>query len=151
MRVSTSNFIPKPHTPFQWAAQMGPDDLARRHDLLRQRLKGAGVALSWEEPAHSLLEAVLSRGDRRLGAVILRAWKAGARFDAWNEISDRRLWDAAFREVGRPPRAQPSRGVPVVAHRRGSGRGVPAPGVGEGAAGRDDPRLPAGRLQRLWA
>lgn len=103
VRVSTSNFIPKPHTPFQWAAQMGPDDLARRHDLLRQRLKGAGVALSWEEPAHSLLEAVLSRGDRRLGAVILRAWKAGARFDAWNEISDRRLWDAAFREVGLDP------------------------------------------------
>lgn len=103
VRVSTSNFIPKPHTPFQWAPAMGPDDLALRHDLLRRRLKGTGIALSWEEPAHSLLEAVLSRGDRRLGPVIFRAWKAGARFDAWNEISDRRLWEAAFAEAGVDP------------------------------------------------
>ena len=103
VRVSTSNFIPKPHTPFQWAAAMGADDLAVRHDLLRRRLKGAGIALSWEEPAHSLLEAVLSRGDRRIGAAVLRAWKAGARFDAWNEISDRRRWDAAFSEIGLDP------------------------------------------------
>jgi radical SAM superfamily enzyme YgiQ (UPF0313 family) len=100
VRVSTSNFIPKPHTPFQWAPQMGFDDLAARHDLLRRSLKRAGVAFSWEEPQHSLLEAALSRGDRRIGRAILRAWKAGARFDAWNELSEWQRWESALSEEG---------------------------------------------------
>src|SRR4030065_1431858 len=67
VRVSTSNFIPKPHTPFQWVPQMTAADLALRHDHLRRGLKRSGVGFSWEEPEQSLLEAVLSRGDRRLG------------------------------------------------------------------------------------
>ena len=96
VRVSTSNFIPKPHTPFQWVPQMGFAELRLRHDQLRRGLKRVGVAFSWEEPEQSLLEAVLSRGDRRLGRVIHRAWQAGARFDAWNEVSDRSLWQAAL-------------------------------------------------------
>jgi len=98
VRVSTSNFIPKPHTPFQWVPQMAADELALRHDHLRRGLKRSGVAFSWEEPEQSLLEAVLSRGDRRLGRVIYRAWRSGARFDAWGEVSDRSLWRAALAE-----------------------------------------------------
>jgi radical SAM family uncharacterized protein len=103
VRVSTSNFIPKAHTPFQWASQEQPDVLRQRHSYLRDRLKKAGVAFSWEDPEHSLLEAVLSRGDRRLGAAIHRAWQAGARFDAWHEHYDWPRWQRAMEESGLDP------------------------------------------------
>ena len=103
VRVSTSNFIPKPHTPFQWARQMTADELRARHELLRGRLKRAGVAFSWEEPQQSLLEAVLSSGDRRLGQAIHRAWQLGARFDAWSDGFDWRRWRRALEESGLDP------------------------------------------------
>jgi radical SAM superfamily enzyme YgiQ (UPF0313 family) len=74
VRVSTSTFIPKPHSSFQWARQNTAEELAPKHDLLRRGCKRAGVELAWEDPEGSLLEAVLSRGDRRLGRAILRAW-----------------------------------------------------------------------------
>jgi radical SAM superfamily enzyme YgiQ (UPF0313 family) len=103
VRVSTSNFIPKAHTPFQWASQATPDVLRPRHSFLRDALKRAGVAFSWEDPEHSLLEAVLSRGDRRLGKAIHRAWAAGARFDAWHEHYDWPRWERAMDESGLDP------------------------------------------------
>jgi hypothetical protein len=96
VRVSTSNFIPKAHTPFQWAVQARPDVLRPRHAYLREHLKKAGVAFTWEDPEHSLLEAVLSRGDRRLGGAIERAWRDGARFDAWHEHYDWPRWQRAM-------------------------------------------------------
>jgi radical SAM superfamily enzyme YgiQ (UPF0313 family) len=100
VRVSTSNFIPKAHTPFQWAVQAQPDVLRERHLYLRDALKKVGVQFTWEDPEHSLLEAVLSRGDRRLGGAILRAWRKGARFDAWHEHYDWPRWEAALDEAG---------------------------------------------------
>lgn len=103
VRVSTSNFIPKPHTPFQWAQQMTADELRPRHELLRRELKRVGVAFSWEEPEQSLLEAVLSCGDRRLGRVIHRAWRLGARFDAWSDGYDWSRWRQALEETGLDP------------------------------------------------
>jgi radical SAM superfamily enzyme YgiQ (UPF0313 family) len=103
VRVSTSNFIPKAHTPFQWAAQARPDVLRQRHLYLRDALKKCGVQFTWEDPEHSLLEAVLSRGDRRLGKAIHRAWEAGARFDAWHEHYDWPRWQRAFEESGLDP------------------------------------------------
>jgi radical SAM family uncharacterized protein len=103
VRVSTSNFIPKAHTPFQYAAQARPDVLRARHLYLRDALKKAGVQFTWEDPEHSLLEAVLSRGDRRLGAAIKRAWELGARFDAWHEHYDWTRWLQAFAETGVDP------------------------------------------------
>jgi hypothetical protein len=103
VRVSTSNFIPKAHTPFQWASQATPDVLRPRHSFLRDALKRAGVAFSWEDPEHSLLEAILSRGDRRLGKAIHRAWAAGARFDAWHEHYDWPRWQRAMDESGLDP------------------------------------------------
>jgi radical SAM family uncharacterized protein len=96
VRVSTSNFIPKAHTPFQWAVQARPEVLRPRHQYLREHLKKAGVAFTWEDPEHSLLEAVLSRGDRRLGGAIERAWRDGARFDAWHEHYDWPRWQRAM-------------------------------------------------------
>jgi radical SAM family uncharacterized protein len=103
VRVSTSNFIPKAHTPFQWAVQEQPDILHQRHMYLRDALKKAGVAFTWEDPEHSLLEAVLSRGDRRLGKAIHNAWRVGARFDAWHEHYDWPRWEQALTNAGLDP------------------------------------------------
>jgi len=103
VRVSTSNFIPKAHTPFQWAQQARPEVLRPRHRYLRDELKKVGVQFTWEDPEHSLLEAVLSRGDRRLGAVIERAWRDGARFDAWHEHYDWPRWERAMSDSGLDP------------------------------------------------
>jgi radical SAM family uncharacterized protein len=85
LRVSLATFVPKPHTPFQWVAQEKEEELAARHELIRQGLRRTGVRLSWSDPKTSLLEAALSRGDRRLGKVIYRAWQAGSVMDAWSE------------------------------------------------------------------
>ena len=103
VRVSTSTFIPKPHSPFQWARQNTAEELAPKHELLRRGCKRAGVEFSWEDPEDSLLEAVLSRGDRRLGQAILRAWQLGCRFDAWREHLDWDKWQQALAECGLDP------------------------------------------------
>ncbi len=100
VRVSTSNFIPKPHTPFEWCPQATMEELQPRHRLLQEGCRKAGVEFSWNDPKESLLEAVLSRGDRRLGAAIHRAWQLGAKFDAWSEYHDWRIWEHAFAETG---------------------------------------------------
>jgi radical SAM family uncharacterized protein len=100
VRVSLSTFIPKPHTPFQWVAQEGEDELNAKHEVLKRGLRRKGSQLSWQEPKESQLEAVLSRGDRRLGQVIYRAWKLGATFDAWDECFDYQKWRRAFEESG---------------------------------------------------
>ena len=103
VRVSTSNFIPKAHTPFQWTVQAPSALLRERHIYLRDSLKKAGVAFTWEDPEHSLLEAVLSRADRRFGRVIERAWRDGARFDAWHEHYDWDRWQRAMSAEGLDP------------------------------------------------
>ena len=103
VRVSTSNFIPKAHTPFQWVGQADAETLRRRHGILRRGLKQARVQFSWEDPEQSLLEAVLSRGDRRVADVIETAWRAGAKFDAWSEHHDWALWQRAFDAHGVDP------------------------------------------------
>ncbi len=100
VRVSLATFVPKPHTPFQWAAQENEETLNTKHDLLKQGLRRGGVKLSWEDPKVSLLEAVLSRGDRRLGKVIYNAWKSGCIFDAWSEYFNYDNWLRAFAEAG---------------------------------------------------
>jgi len=100
VRVSTSNFIPKPHTPFQWVGQMRPEDLASRHKILQEGCRRAGVELTWNDPQESTLEAILSRGDRRLSPAIYRAWQLGATFDAWSEHHRWQYWQQALDEGG---------------------------------------------------
>ncbi len=78
LRISLSTFVPKPHTPFQWTAQQSEQQLTAGYELLKQGLRRKGVRLWWHDPKVSLLEAVLSRGDRRLGKVIHRAWQLGS-------------------------------------------------------------------------
>ena len=100
VRVSTSNFIPKPHTPFQWCAQMTPEELEPRHRVLQEGCRKAGVELTWNDPHESTLEAILSRGDRRLAKAVYRAWQLGAKFDAWSEFHRWELWERALAECG---------------------------------------------------
>ena len=103
VRVSLSTFIPKPHTPFQWVAQESEQQLSAKHELLKLGLRRKGSRLSWQDPEVSLLEATLSRGDRRLGEVIYRAWKLGSTFDAWNERFNYQNWLRAFEQTGLEP------------------------------------------------
>jgi len=103
LRVSVSTFVPKPHTPFQWVAQASQPELDAKHELLKQGLRRTRSRLSWPDPKVSLLEAVLSRGDRRLGKVIYRAWQLGSTFDAWDEHFNYENWLRAFAESGLEP------------------------------------------------
>ena len=100
VRVSTSNFIPKPHTPFQWTGQMRPEDLEPRHRLLADGCRRAGVEFTWNDPQESTLEAILSRGDRRLSHAVYLAWQLGAKFDAWGEHHRWSYWQQALDESG---------------------------------------------------
>ncbi|MCK5147844.1 TIGR03960 family B12-binding radical SAM protein [bacterium] len=96
--VSISPFSPKPHTPFQWEAQISPQEIQSRIDFLRLRLKMRQVKFSWREADVSQLEAVIGRGDRRLAQVIETVWRKGARFDAWSDFFNFRLWVEAFNQ-----------------------------------------------------
>jgi hypothetical protein len=99
-RVSTSNHVPKPHTPFQWAAQDTGDMLRPKHEILRDGCRRAGVEFSWNDPRDSFLEAVLSRGDRKVAEAVYRAWQLGCKFDAWSEHFSWERWLQAFEETG---------------------------------------------------
>jgi len=103
LRVSVSSFVPKPHTPCQWAAQDTGEQLEAKQALLQSLLRRSGVKLSWHDTKISFLEAVLSRGDRRLGAVIYAAWKRGCRLATWSELFDYSRWQQAFDECGIDP------------------------------------------------
>ncbi len=103
IRLSLASYVPKAHTPFQWEAQLDEESLYRRADIVRQGLKRWGIKLSWSDTRMSLLEAVFSRGDRRLGRVIYTAWQKGAKFDAWSECFNFSLWQEAFDECGLNP------------------------------------------------
>ena len=113
IRVSLSTFIPKPHTPFQWVAQASEQQLNPRHELLRQGLHRKGIRLSWHDPKVSLLEAVLSRGDRRLGKVIYHAWQSGSTFDSWSEQFNYGNWLHAFEIAGLEPEFYAQRERPL--------------------------------------
>ncbi len=104
VRIGVSTFVPKPHTPFQWASLFTLEEIRAKQELMRRELRGAkGVIFNWNDPEESLLEAVLSRGDRRLGAVIERAWRKGAKFDAWGDQFKPEAWWEAFAEESLHP------------------------------------------------
>jgi len=113
IRVSLSTFVPKPHTPFQWVAQESEEQLKAKIELLRERLRRKEVRLSWNEPKLSQLEAAMSRGDRRLGRVIHRAWQLGNNFDGWSEHFNYENWLRAFQETGLEPGFYAQRELPL--------------------------------------
>jgi radical SAM family uncharacterized protein len=101
--VSTSSFVPKSHTPFQWVGQETKEELRRKQFLLKDSLKGPGFNFSWNDPETSYLESVIARGDRRLGEVIARAEEKGAVFDSWSDFFKPEIWQEAFAECGLDP------------------------------------------------
>ena len=101
--VSTSWFVPKPHTPFQWEPQISKEEYERRVKLLREAIKTKTVTYNWHDSDTSFLEAVLARGDRRLGRVLECAWRKGAKLDAWEEYFSLERWLEAFDECGIDP------------------------------------------------
>ena len=107
--VTVSTLVPKPHTPFQWHPLIDDETLRRRHAILRRGLRGRNIHLNYHGAQDSLLEAVISRGDRRLGAVIERAWHSGARFDAWGEQFKWQAWLNAFLAEGVDPEVEARR------------------------------------------
>ena len=98
INVSTSSFVPKPFTPFQWEPQNTMEELREKQRFLRKALRMKHVEYNWHDPELSFLEAVFARGDRRLGAVLLSAWKNGARFDSWADQFRMDCWMDAFRQ-----------------------------------------------------
>lgn len=110
--VSTSNFVPKPQTPFQWEGQVARDELRRRQFLVHDALRGKRLEHRWHEPEQSFLEAAFSRGDRRMAAVLERAWRLGCRLDGWGEHFRFDLWLTAFQEVGLDPAFYANREIP---------------------------------------
>jgi radical SAM family uncharacterized protein/radical SAM-linked protein len=98
--VSVSPHVPKPHTPFAWAAQVDTKELNRRLGVLREAVKGKPVTLKYRDAETSLLEGVFTRGDRRLGTVIEAAYRRGCRFDAWSEHLRFATWLDVFSEHG---------------------------------------------------
>jgi radical SAM superfamily enzyme YgiQ (UPF0313 family) len=102
VKVSLACFIPKPHTPCQWASQEGQGSLSDKISLFRKVVQ-RGVKLSWPDPRLSLLEAILSCGDRRLGEVIFCAWEKGSTFDSWSDHFRFENWLSAFDACGLDP------------------------------------------------
>ena len=103
VNVAVSNFVPKPHTPFQFAAMASEDYLLRMRDLLRKAMPEGRLALRVHRIDRSLLEGVLARGDRRTGRAVYEAWRAGAKFDAWDECLRMDAWKAGFAAAGVDP------------------------------------------------
>jgi radical SAM family uncharacterized protein len=101
--AGVSTFVPKPHTPFQWVPCDTIEQITAKQDLLKRALRGPGLKLNWNSPEDTLLEAWLSRGDRRMAEVIYQAWKHGAKFDAWKEHYRYNVWLEAFRTIGLDP------------------------------------------------
>lgn len=115
LHLSVSNFVPKPFTAFQWTGAAHPDVWTARQRLLAQRIDRRLAVCNTHDVSASLLEAAVSRGDRRLGRVILSAWRLGARLDAWSEHFRPAAWDRAFRENGLDPAALATRDISVDA------------------------------------
>jgi radical SAM family uncharacterized protein len=103
VNIGCSTFVPKPHTAFQWVPLDSEESVREKQRLLKNQLRGPGLKLSWTEPEQTLLEAFLSRGDRRLGPVILRAWQLGAKLDGWGEHFNIGAWRQAFAENNLDP------------------------------------------------
>ncbi|NLA74541.1 MAG: DUF2344 domain-containing protein, partial [Deltaproteobacteria bacterium] len=98
LNVSVAAFVPKSHTPFMWEPQIGYEESIRRINVIRNGLRGPLIRVKWNQPEISWLEGMFSRGDRRLLYPLIRAWKKGARFDAWSECLNMGLWKESFME-----------------------------------------------------
>ena len=101
--VSTSCFVPKPHSPFQWEKQNTMDEYIAKVNLLRENIKAKNVVYNWHDPQTSYIEATLSRGDRRMGKVIEKVWRNGGRLEAWTDYFSFDRWMQAFDDASVDP------------------------------------------------
>jgi radical SAM family uncharacterized protein/radical SAM-linked protein len=97
--VSLSTFVPKPHTPFQWAKQISLAETLEKQDYFRQHLRHRNLNVKWHDARMSLLEGLVSRGDERIGLLIERAFQAGCRFDGWSDCFRFDLWERAMADL----------------------------------------------------
>jgi radical SAM family uncharacterized protein len=110
VNVAVSNFVPKAHTPFQFAAMASEEYLARARDMLRKAMPEGRLAVRVHRIDRSLLEGAMARGDRRVGRAVYEAWRAGAQFDAWDERLNMDAWKAGFAAAGIDPAFYAHRG-----------------------------------------
>ena len=110
INLATAYFVPKPFTPFQWEAQITPEEYLRRVHLLQSELRSRSIDYRYHESDLSRLEAVMARGDRRLSPVIREAVRLGARLDGWDEYFRYDIWMQAFRACGVDPDFYTTRG-----------------------------------------
>ncbi len=103
LNISVATFIPKAHTPFQWAPQLALEESRARLRWIQEGLKGGGIEFKWQNPEMSRLEGILARGDRRLGTVLVAAHRRGCRFDGWGDRLNSRTWMEAFAQAGVDP------------------------------------------------
>jgi len=101
--ASVGGFVPKAHTPFQWFGQNGVDELRRKVGMVRDALRKSGAQVRWHDPEATFAEGIVSRGDRRLGPVIERVWRAGGTFQEWSERFDLGRWLDAMAAEGLDP------------------------------------------------
>ena len=110
IHVATAYFVPKPCTPFQWEKQITPEEYLRRQRLLKENMPAKSIEYNWHAADLSRFEAVLARGDRRLGAVLEEAVQRGARLDGWDEYFSYQTWLDAFSACGIDPDFYTTRG-----------------------------------------
>jgi len=103
INVSVSTFVPKAHTPFQWASQVDLETIRYKQGLLRDELRRRRLGFRWHDARSTVLEGVFSRGDRRIADVLEAAYRDGARLDGWQEHFDLERWDRAFSGAGLDP------------------------------------------------
>ena len=108
--ISTSCFIPKPHSPFQWEEQISPEEYLRRVNLLRASIKARNVVYNWHDAETSFIEAALSRGDRKVADVVEAVWRKGGRLEAWSDFFSYDRWLSSFAEADLDPAFYASRG-----------------------------------------
>ena len=110
VHVATAYFVPKPHTPFQWEKQIDPQEYLRRCRLLKDHFYSKSIEYNYHTPDISRLEAVMARGDRRIGRVLEEATKNGAKLDGWDEYFKYQVWLDAFAACGVDPTFYTTRG-----------------------------------------
>ncbi|NFV12695.1 TIGR03960 family B12-binding radical SAM protein [Clostridium sporogenes] len=96
--ISTSIFVPKPFTPFQWVPQDTMEDVRKKIEVVRGAIKSKQITYNWHESLVSYMEAIFARGDRRICDVLIKAFEKGARFDGWNQYFDFNIWKEALEE-----------------------------------------------------
>lgn len=109
INVSVATFVPKPHTPFQWAPQNSLEQAGQKIEWLKAALKLPGVRFKWQRPEVSLIEGLFARGDRRMSKLLYAAWSRGCRMDGWSDYFNFSQWMKACNDVGICPEAETER------------------------------------------